>query len=408
MDIIENVIMNYPKWMKNMWRGNKFEPKVLRYCREIGGNELCIAGDESVRDQLGPYAWCMALKGSDEPFLRAQGPVDGHRHHMRALRAESTHVLAGIALISRLEQFMTTSMKTVPVYTDCQTLIKRVSTDNINSPSLFMADHIGLIHQIQQLIRKSEINFEIEYAQTIKNDEFDMTAWNEKLVQLMHVDAYNYYTTKEAITPRKYTDYLHGLGISLVANNKPIVSDIGMSIQTLERRAMREDYIRDRLNIHASMIENVDMYTLGRVMSKTHTRQCIYSKIIYKELNTMSVNQKWSVSIDKCPGCLNVREDWINPLVCQHKDLIRKRDDLLIEFEDRLTQFKTYHPLKYFILNFFRNLYQTRVPNLLQQQTHNILLNSMMHMKIRKNWDEKIFAEELYLGIGGSYNIATY
>ena len=114
----------------------------------------------------------------------------------------------------------------------------------------------------------------------------------------MHLDAYSYYTTKETIIPRKHSDYSHGLSISLVANNKPIVSDIGMSIQTLERRAMREDFIQDRLNIHPSMIENVDMYTLGRVMSKTPTPQCIYSKIINKELNTMSVNRKWGGSSD--------------------------------------------------------------------------------------------------------------
>ena len=76
----------------------------------------------------------------------------------------------------------------------------------------------------------------------------------------------------------------------------------------------------------------------------------------------MSVNRKWDGSSDQCPVCLNAREDWIHPLVCQHKYLIRKRDELLIEFEDRLTQFRTYHPLKYFILNFFRNLYRTRIP----------------------------------------------
>ena len=145
-----------------------------------------------------------------------------------------------------------------------------------------MADHIDLIHQIQHLISKSDIKFEIKYAQTIKDDEFDMATWNEKLVQSMHLDAYSYYTTKETIIPRKHSDYLQGSSISLVANNKPIISDIGMSIQTLERRAMREDYIQGRFNLHPSMIENVDMYTLGRVMSKIPTQQCVYSKIINK------------------------------------------------------------------------------------------------------------------------------
>lgn len=71
----------------------------------------------------------------------------------------------------------------------------------------------------------------------------------------------------------------------------------------------------------------------------------------------MSVNQQWSNSSDRCPMCLNARGDWIHPLVCRHMDLIRKRDELLCDFEYKLDEFNTYPPLKYFILNFFRNLY---------------------------------------------------
>ena len=350
--------------MKNLWRGNTFGIGTLREIRDkLEKNDLCIAGDGTVRDQLESYAWCMAAKGDETPFLKAHGPVDGHQHHMRALRAESTHILASIVLITKLEQFVTKSQIHIPVYTDCKTLINRVLTDNINSPSLVMADHVDLVHQIRKMIQGLEINFEFVYTQTIKNDDFDMATWNEKLVQSMHIDAYEYFTKKQAITPRKYSDYLGASEISLVANNKPLVSDIGMSIQTLERRTIREEYIRDRMQIHESMVDNVDMYTLGRVISKTQNRHCIYSKIVHKELNTMSVNKKWSGSSDRCPVCLNAREDWIHPLVCQRKDLMRKRDELLIEFEHRLTEFKTYPPLQCFILNFFRNLYRNRTPH---------------------------------------------
>ena len=195
--------------MKNLWRGNTFSPAMLKkIIDKLENNKLCIAGDGTVRDQLGSYAWCMATKGEEVPFITAHGPVDGHRHHMRALRAESTHVLASIALITRLEKFVTKSDIQVQVYTDCKTLINRVMTDNINSPSLVLADHVDLVHQIRNVIKNSDINFELEYTQTIKNDDFDMATWNEKLVQSMHVNAYIYFTTKEAITPRKYSDCL--------------------------------------------------------------------------------------------------------------------------------------------------------------------------------------------------------
>lgn len=37
-----------------------------------------------------------------------------------------------------------------------------------------------------------------------------MVDWNEKVVQLTHLEAYGYFTKKEAIAPRKYSDYLPG------------------------------------------------------------------------------------------------------------------------------------------------------------------------------------------------------
>lgn len=92
----------------------------------------------------------------------------GHRYHMRALRAESTHVLASIALVRRLAQFTCNNLITVPVYTDCETLINRTMANNINSPSLIMANHIDLIHEIRQIINTTNITFDLEYKQTIK------------------------------------------------------------------------------------------------------------------------------------------------------------------------------------------------------------------------------------------------
>ena len=191
-------------------------------------------------------------------FFIAQGLVDGHRHHMQALRAELTHVLASIALLSRLEQFVLNPEIGIPVYTDCKSLINWTMTTNINSPSFVMADHIDLTYQIRNLIENSALHINLEYTRTIKNDDFDMASKSEKLVQLMHLKACGYYTEKGAIIPRKYSDYLPGSKISIVANGKPLVSDIGMSIQSLERTTIRSEFLQNRLNMNASMIKNVD------------------------------------------------------------------------------------------------------------------------------------------------------
>ena len=58
----------------------------------------------------------------------------------------------------------------------------------------------------------------------------------------MHVRAYGYYLQKGFVKSRRFSDFLPGTDISITANNKPIVSGIGMSIQDLERSKMRESY----------------------------------------------------------------------------------------------------------------------------------------------------------------------
>ena len=350
--------------MKNLWRGFKLDKNSInKILRNLENNDVCIAGDGSVRDQLGSFAMCFALKNTDKPFFTVTGPVDGHRHHMKALRAEATHSLASIALISRIVPFIRCSEIEMPIYTDCKTLINRVETNNINSPSLVMTDHIDLIYQIRELLSTTNVKFVFEYAKTIKDDSFDMVTPPEKLVQLMHIRAYGHFCNKEAIIPRQYSDYMPGSIISIMANNKPVVSDVGMTLQSMERIRVRDEYIEEKFGVANADISNIDSYTLGRVFLKNPKRHSICTKIIHRELNTMSVNEKWNGSSDKCPVCLVEREDWRHPLVCQNPDLIRVREHYINEFEIQLEYFKTHPPLANYIINFLRNLHVQEKPD---------------------------------------------
>ena len=137
----------------------------------------------------------------------------------------------------------------------------------------------------------------------------------------MHVRAYGYFLQKGFVRSRQFSDFLPGADITITANNKHIVSGIGMSVQDLERSNMRESYFLDRMQIHKQTLSHVDTYTLGRVFMKTPKRHAIYSKIIHRQLNTMSVNERWSGASHRRSVCLNCREDWSHHLQCQSQDI---------------------------------------------------------------------------------------
>ena len=164
---------------------------------------------------------------------------------------------------------------------------------------------MDLVYQIRELVTRSKFSFEFVFTQAIKEEELDLKTPDEKLVQQMHVRAYGYYLQKGFTKSRSFSDYMQGSQISILANNKPIVADIGTSVQNLERQKMRDGYFSNRMNIHKTAMNKVDTYTLGRVFMKTPHRRAIYSKIIHQELNTMVVNEKWSGASNKCPVCLH-------------------------------------------------------------------------------------------------------
>ena len=221
---------------------------------------------------------------------------------------------------------------------------------------------MDIIYQIRSMSAKSNINFQFIYTRAIKNDESGTGSNPELLVQLMHVESYEYYTKPTRLLPRYFSDYLPASAISLVANGKPIVSDICMTLQNMERRELRKDYFSQRMGVHPSLLKCIDTYTIGRVLTRNPTHHAMYSKIMHRQLNTMDVNEQWSGSDDRCPVCLTQREDWLHPLQCQSQDMVRVRERLISEMMESFDSFKTYPPLAEFIVEYLRNLHVHRLP----------------------------------------------
>ena len=78
---------------------------------------------------------------------------------------------------------------------------------NVNNPTLVTADHMDIIYQIRTLIAKSNFHFDVIYTKSIKNDDFHEGTPDEKLVQRMHIMAYNYFTFPNAILPKIFLTF---------------------------------------------------------------------------------------------------------------------------------------------------------------------------------------------------------
>lgn len=225
-----------------------------------------------------------------------------------------------------------------------------------------MADKMDVIYQIREMIRRSKFTFDIQYGKTIKNDDFNLASNDEKLVQLMHLKSYSYFTKPKAILPRQFSDFFPGTGIGIVANNKSVVTNIGMTIHALERKLMIDEYFLKRFDVVNKLIDRIDSYTLGRVIMKNKKRHGTYSKIINRKLNTMVVNNRWKGGSDRCPVCLKEREEWYHHLVCQSTYMIRVREKLLTDMPMDFEHFKTNPALADYIIDYLQTLHLGRIP----------------------------------------------
>ena len=150
-----DVMNDAPTWMKSLWRHKDWTEEELNNIIELlKSDNLCIIGDGSVKDQWGAVAWMICSKSSFSEVCTITHPVDGTPSNMKQIRAEATYAITALSMIHLLQKITHTKHTTIPVYTSCQGLIKRVFTENINSPSNVMADHIDIIYQIQYMIKK--------------------------------------------------------------------------------------------------------------------------------------------------------------------------------------------------------------------------------------------------------------
>ena len=90
----------------------------------IKRNKICMAGNGYVKDCRGSYSWCIALKESYSPLLEGCGPVDGDRNYIKLARTEASHIIAMLTVNFTLQSYVSTDKLTIPIYTDCLTVIK--------------------------------------------------------------------------------------------------------------------------------------------------------------------------------------------------------------------------------------------------------------------------------------------
>ena len=107
------------------------------------------------------------------------------------------------------------------------------------------------------------------------------------------------------------------------------------------------------MGIVPTALTQVDHYALGRAFKRNPQYKSAYTKIIHKQLNTMSVNSRWNIGSPMCPLCGIAIEDWKHVIMCANLDQDGVRKLFLEGFQTLLERHETYPPLMEFLIDYF-------------------------------------------------------
>jgi len=218
---------------------------------------------------------------------------------------------------------------------------------------MVISDHIDIILQIRQEIKTMQTKIKLIHVQPPKLEMMEQATKEEKLVHKMHKKALTYYHTKSFRAPLNHSPLFPGQQICITHQNKPVVANISKFLQDTEREIDREEYFFEKMHILPDSLSNVDQFALGRVIKKNKSRHAIYSKIIHRQLNTMTVNETWNLGKSQCPICCVKKEDWLHVVQCNAPSQKSHRELFLVELESKLEEHRTYPPLAQLLYGVF-------------------------------------------------------
>ena len=354
MDMVKS-IKKYPKWMQSLWRHNnwtqsEFDAIIERYDK----NKLCACGDGIVRDQWGSIAWSFANTDDYKEIVTKVTPVDGNPNTMKKLRSEATSVLTILITLSHIEKYATSSEKTCTIYVNCKGLINKITNPYLHSPSLVISDHIDIIWQIREVLTNLSTTILFQHTQPPKIADMDKATPSEKLFSRMHKLSKEYFKGSTFKLPNNYPPLFPGQKICITYKSKIIEANLERFLQASERKLITEEYFFKSMNIPPQALQHIDQFALNRVLSRNKSHHAIYSKIINKQLNTMTVNKLWNLGTETCPLCCQEKEDWAHVLQCPAPAPKIHRDLWLARFEEKLIFHNTYPPLADMLYDFFK------------------------------------------------------
>ena len=197
----------------------------------------------------------------------------------------------------------------------------------------------------------------------------------------------SYYHSPHCITPSHYTYIFPAQKICVTYNKHPVIADLGIFLEETEHKAIREECFKYRMGIVPRALNNIDTYALGRAMNRSKLYRNTYSKIIHRELNTMTVNHRWKLGDPACPFCHIEQENWKHVLTCSNHVRQEMREKCIAEFELLLEQYTTYPPLAEFIIEFITsNTFRPDEPSI-ENSRYCLLFHQAFTKQHQIGWD---------------------
>ena len=160
-----------PDWMKHNWGTNKLtQDTVNTIVRELRRDNICAAGDGSVKRGLVAHSWCLFNKSNFEIIFTSQAIVGGDPTYMTSYRPEASSILAAATLLQIIASTINIQSSTVVFFSDNKEAITNSTKYNVHNVKRVLENDIDVTIEFITAIRKTKLSFIVEHVKGHQDD----------------------------------------------------------------------------------------------------------------------------------------------------------------------------------------------------------------------------------------------
>ena len=355
---ILELIQHAPPWMKQNWGDIDWNDNIIATIKkELMNDNLCAAGDGSVKRGLAAQSWCLFTKNKYELVVSGVAAVGGDPNLVTSYRPEATSILAVATLLQIFASQYDLRACTIVFFSDNKEAVTNSKKYDIHNVRRAIENDIDVTIEFIKTIQKAHVHIQVEHIKGHQDDGVDdgsdksldpIAAINVQMDSIVgnYINDLLLSRYEQALLPMA----LPSQQVSLYVSGQPCVTNLPSRLIDSYYKQRTRKHFRNVVKLEPDFFDDIEWDSL-RLTLKKNENASQYIKYIHNQWNTMAICERWKTSKHAtCPLCEKNDETWQHVLKCTESNMARVRSESINMIRNTLRLLKTNEMLEHHLM----------------------------------------------------------